>query len=558
MSCYDGFGNLADGRPLWTANFAGDRRTDVLFYFPGDKNWWLGRFGASGKLSWNHAGNTTGFGQVWDGRPFWTGDFTGDKHREILFYFPGDKNWWLGRFDANGKLTWNLAGSTAGFGQVADGRPFWRGDFTGDGKTDLLFYFPGDKNWWLGRFDANGTLSWNHAGNTAGFGQVADGRPFWAGNFAGDAKSDILFYFPGDKNWWLGRFDANGTLTWNLAGNTTGFGQVWDGRPFWTGDFTGDGRVDVLFYFPGDKNWWLGRFDANGTLNWNHAGNTAGFGQVGDGRPFWTGDFAGDAKSDILFYFPGDKNWWLGRFDANGTLTWNHAGNTAGFGQVADGRPFWTGDFSGDAKTDLLFYFPGDGNWWRGVFDGAGALSWNLAGNTGKPHRSRIRIHFKLGVQPSSFTVNQAMDSMREVYSSVGILAERGSTENLTLTDLDIDVGTCNDSTTQEQRTLFGNRNNVGVNDVAVYIVRTVTKSDGTALNGCATHDGRPSCVVAGTATRWTVAHECGHVLGLGHVSSTDRLMTGGGTGGITNPPPDLVESERVTMENSPLTQTCS
>ena len=34
---------------------------------------------------------------------------------------------------------------------------------------------------------------------------------------------------------------------------------MWDG-PFWIADFNGDGRADVLFNFPGDKNWWLGYF----------------------------------------------------------------------------------------------------------------------------------------------------------------------------------------------------------------------------------------------------------------------------------------------------------
>ena len=43
-------------------------------------------------------------------------------------------------------------------------------------------------------------------------------------------------------------------------GNTFGFGHgINDGRPFWIGDFTGDGKADVLFYYPGDDNWWLGR-----------------------------------------------------------------------------------------------------------------------------------------------------------------------------------------------------------------------------------------------------------------------------------------------------------
>ena len=37
-------------------------------------------------------------------------------------------------------------------------------------------------------------------------------------------------------------------------------------------------------------------------------------------------------------------------------------------------------------------------------------------------------------------------------------------------------------------------------------------------------------------------------MLGLPHVTPTDRLMMGGGTWNITNPPPDLVQSEIDTM----------
>jgi hypothetical protein len=41
----------------------------------------------------------------------------------------------------------------------------------------------------------------------------------------------------------------------------------------------------------------------------------------------------------------------------------------------------------------------------------------------------------------------------------------------------------------------------------------------------------------------------------LAHVTPTDRLMMGGGTNNITNPPPDFVASEVQTMDNSPFTQ---
>ena len=41
-----------------------------------------------------------------------------------------------------------------------------------------------------------------------------------------------------------------------------------------------------------------------------------------------------------------------------------------------------------------------------------------------------------------------------------------------------------------------------------------------------------------------------GHVLNLRHVSDNDRIMTGNGTGNITKPPPDLINTEVTTMIN--------
>ena len=173
----------------------------------------------------------------------------------------GEVDVWYG---PEGLLEWGFAGNTAGFGHgINDGRPFWVGDFTGSGCADILFYYPGDDNWWLGRYDGR-QMQWSFAGNTAGFGHsISDGRPFWVGNFSGRDRSEILFYYPGDDNWWLGHHDGN-QLQWTFAGNTAGFGHaINDGRPFWVGDFNGDGRADILFYYPGDDNWWLGSHDGN-------------------------------------------------------------------------------------------------------------------------------------------------------------------------------------------------------------------------------------------------------------------------------------------------------
>jgi hypothetical protein len=145
------------------------------------------------------------------------------------------------------------------------------------------------------------------------------------------------------------------------------------------------------------------------------------------------------------------------------------------------------------------------------------------------------------------------VDSMRQVYASADIDVEVVSRENLNLPLLsDIDVGLCiGGFTTSEQNELFQNRYSVGANEVIVYFVRSTVPPS----NGCAAHPaGTPGAVVAQGATKWTLAHEVGHVLGLIHVDDNKRLMTGNGTLHITNEPPDLITSEIQTMYASDLT----
>jgi hypothetical protein len=343
---------------LWAADFDGDSRAEILGYYPDDGSWRL-RVSDGNKLYLKEVGNTSGFGRMDDDRPFWVADFTGDGRADILFYYPGDGNWWLGSYDGH-QLNWRFAANTLGFGQVWDGRPFWVGDFNGDGIAEMLFYYPDDGNWWLGSYKGANPGLWSFAGNTNGFGGLNDGRPIWASNFVTLDRTDILFYFPDDGNWWSAVYDGK-QFVWSYAGNTAGFGQVWDGRPFWVGDFNGDGLSEVLFYTPGDANWWLGSI-AQPSL-WSFAGNTSGFGDLSEGRRFWVGNFSRRDRTQILFYYPGDGNWWMGTHDGK-QFAWDLMGNTASFGNLADGRPFWDDDFIGYGFTNLLFYHQSDDNWW--------------------------------------------------------------------------------------------------------------------------------------------------------------------------------------------------
>jgi hypothetical protein len=99
------------------------------------------------------------------GAPTWLGDFTGTKTTQVLLYAPSG-TWWL-LTDVGGAYQWANLGNTQGgdngpnFGNTA-GDPTWIGDFTGSGKSQVLFYSPGDGNWWLakaGVIDSGGTPS---------------------------------------------------------------------------------------------------------------------------------------------------------------------------------------------------------------------------------------------------------------------------------------------------------------------------------------------------------------------------------------------------------------
>lgn len=174
-----------------------------------------------------------------------------------------------------------------------------------------------------------------------------------------------------DGDWFLASNPGGGPWRWMLAGNSstrggTNFGNLTDPArrvQFWTGDFLGDGRTAILFYHPPDGNWWIGHHDGT-QFGWQLVTNTSGFGDLADGRPFWTGTFLRPDQTAIVFYFPGDGNWWIGRYEAT-QFRWDVLTNTSGaipdqavLGNMkASTRSrFWTGHFTAEGRTNILFY----------------------------------------------------------------------------------------------------------------------------------------------------------------------------------------------------------
>jgi len=153
------------------------------------------------------------------------------------------------------------------------------------------------------------------------------------------------------------------------------------------------------------------------------------------------------------------------------------------------------------------------------------------------------------------------VQAMRAVFSAKGIDVNLASDQALNrpdLDDLDVDPPTIDGPITAEQAQLFSNHDPNTPDQIFVYFVRACSPPQ----CGCASRrpappqfpNARPSVVIASVASLWTLAHECGHILGLSHVVDDKRLMFDT-TWDITKPLPDLAADEETKIKASPFTK---
>jgi hypothetical protein len=395
----------------WVGDFLGDGHAQILW----------GPSNAAGSLFTFYSLPTTGGGRDYfqsstDQEPQihaedlklnsvgWVGAFADAPHSSVLFYDVMTDDWWLLRGQPTGgvpKFSATKVGNTLGFGHaINDGRPFWTGDFDGDGLDEVLFYFPGDGAWWLGNIASN-QLTWTHVGTTP-FSTIGAGYRTWSGRFTQTHQSEVLFALA--SGYWLLFTMSGSQLMSHGMGNTSGFGPMNDGRPFWVGNFAGDGIDEMLFYHPADDNWWMARFvpgasenPACAQLRKNIADTKIAITEL-QAEQIQANIDHDHAALTVLSKELTAANTQLASQQAQlaqagcpatppppafGQLVWQLVGNTIGYGHglTSDGRPFWVGRFSQTNQDEILFYFAALGHWHRGILSG-NTMQWTLAGTT--------------------------------------------------------------------------------------------------------------------------------------------------------------------------------
>ncbi|UCG04109.1 MAG: hypothetical protein JSW11_08995 [Candidatus Heimdallarchaeota archaeon] len=204
--------------------------------------------------------------------------------------------------------------------QTADGGFLFTGETTDYYVGDSG---PNNMDMWLVKTDINGSLEWNKTYGSADDSasaviQTADDGFLIAGTTVDYHYTEGSAIYPHNGDMWLVKIYTNGSVEWDQAygGSEHDYAreviQTTDGGLLLAG---------TMNFWTNDSDMWLVKTDANGSMEWNQTygglndESASAVIQVADGGFL----IAGSTES----YGAGDKDVWLVKTYANGTVKWN-------------------------------------------------------------------------------------------------------------------------------------------------------------------------------------------------------------------------------------------
>lgn len=253
------------------------------------------------------------------------------------------------------------------FGVGKTAGPAGAGDVNGDFTSDVVGV---DGSGQVIAYLGSGTGGWRGSAGT-GTDWAYNDQLFTLGDFSGDSITDV------------GRIASNGDLLLYKGTGGGGYGapvKIGNGWGAFTKmigglDFNGDGRADVITR---NANGDLLLYRGNGTGSWlSTSGTKIGNGWGSMTSLFYAGDFTGDGKGDLIARQANNTLW---VYPSNGKGGWGTA-RQIGNGWGGFSALFSPGDFDGNGTSDVLARRSSDGA--LILYRGNGRGGWGTSGQVG-------------------------------------------------------------------------------------------------------------------------------------------------------------------------------
>jgi hypothetical protein len=324
------------------------QRQDLVGRDQGSGNWLVAK--SDGSSTFTNSVFTT-----WNTALTWVdvhrGDFSGDGRDDIVGRDQASGHWWVGvsngtTFTTSLWDTWNTAFTWVDV-KV--------GDFNGDGKLDIVGRDQASGNWWAALSTGSSFVNtflgtWNPSITWVNV-QVGD--------FNGDGKADIVGRDQATGDWWAALSTGSSFV------NT--FWGTWNTSITWVdvnvADLNGDGMVDIVGRDQASGNWWaaLSMGSSSVTSFWGAWNPSITWVDV------QVGDFNGDGKADIVGRDRASGQWWVAQ--STGSASFNNIWGT--WNPSITWVDVQVGDFNGDGKMDIVGRDRASGNWWVGTSTGS-------------------------------------------------------------------------------------------------------------------------------------------------------------------------------------------
>ncbi len=318
---------------------------------------------------------------------YFEGDFNGDGLSDMVFFNPDTGHWTAAEAVPGGGYLHKTYGNRFRGYKGPDKIQWFKGgvtgDYNGDGRSDIAFYTPETREFWIAQHNGR-------AFDFKNYGKLAITIDlftceWFSGDFDGNGLSDAVLFDEPTGQWIfmrnrggyfdfitlskqfknLFRSDFNPDSGNNSAAtsDTSAFGRHRDKVQFFGGDFNGDGRTDISVYDARSGAWRVGEnyrseYAPGFQFRWMVYGEFSAPEQVLFAHDRFTGDYNGDGLSDFLLFDRSSGEWWIGE-TGNRTIDFRVFSRAPEYKEITR---WLQGDFNGDGRTDIGFYSKTDNN----------------------------------------------------------------------------------------------------------------------------------------------------------------------------------------------------